>query len=760
MMPQSGLTALLLAAGFTFFGLTLGPAFAQDGAQASPVEISFLPRVASKLPVKGFVVFRATQDKIEPVKVAVASTSTLSLKLPRDRQWEVSAELPGFWVPRRSLAVGSQDQPVRLTLDLWPLGTISGLVKVKEKGAPLPKQILVKTLAVPSFLKRPSVPKGALDCPVDAKGAWSCSLPAASFDLVISAPGSAPSYRWGVQVPAGKTLSLGTIELKRGASVAGWVAVEEGRIEPRRCIARLALLASGGGTLQSSAELGRTALQREVREDGFFQFTGLAPGNYNLEAQQPGYPAARSLAIRVDPGVETFLPDPLVLRHALDLQFEIRPALDWLDRPWRAQVFKLGERPPIPLVFEGRADEEGRLVVPGQSSGRFRVSLQDSLGNRLYSGEHLVDSAAGAPQLIEVRFVTLSGKIRLGEEPLDAVLWFGGRSGATSIKMEADAGGRFHGVLPHEGPWRIEVEAKKPAFSTWTQGEVQANRAGKASLDIILPDTRLFGRVVDEQEKPVPAADISVRGERLDLHEVADSAGAFEVIGLPEGGVWLAAEAASRVSDRVSANLVEGRAVGPVELKLRQTKRLNGLVSSSLGPVAGARVMILARTPDGGGAVAMTDTEGAFQVNLPQAASRIAAIASAPGFALRAFDAAADDKPLLLQVTEDKGNLEVALPLTREDLLRKNFVLVAFQNGLPIPTSVLSQWASDHGWSRDSVDSTLRVPDVAPGEYRVCFVPRALEMLVAWSSVPEGASCDSGILASGATLSLKPGRPG
>ena len=760
MRSQHGPAAFLLAAGLTLFGVTLGRVSAQDGAQVSQVEVAFLPRVASTLPVKGFVVFRSGQDKSEPIRVLVSSSSTLSLKLPRGLQWEVSAELPGFWVPRQSLAVGSPDQPSRLTLDLWPMGTISGTVKFKERGTPLPKQILVKTLAVPSFLKRPSVPKGALDCPVDAKGAWSCSLPATSFDLVISAAGSAPAYRWHVQVPAGKTLSLGTIELKRGASVAGWVAVEEGRIEPRRCVARLAFLTSGGATLQSSAELGRTALQQEVREDGFFQFIGLAPGNYTLEAQQPGYPAARSVAIRVDPGVETFPPDPLVLRHALDLQFEIRPALDWLDRPWRAQVFKLGERPPIPLVFEGRADEEGRLVVPGQSSGRFRVSLQDSLGNRLYSGEHSVESAGGASQSIEVRFVTLSGKIRLGTEPLDAVLWFGGRSGTTSIKMEADAGGRFHGVLPHEGPWRIEVDAKNPVFSTWTQGEVRANGAGKASLDIVLPDTRIFGRVVDEQEKPVPAADVSVRAESLDLPATADPAGDFEVRGLPEGGIWLGAEAASRISDRVSATLVEGRAVGPVELKLHQTKRLNGLVLSSLGPIVGSRVMILARTPDGGGAVAMTDTDGAFQVDLPQTTSRIAAIASAPGFALRAFDATADAKSLLLQVTEDKGNLEVVLPLTREDLLRKNLILVVFQNGLPIPTAVLSQWASDHGLSRDSVDPTWRVPDVAPGEYRVCFVPRALEVLVYWSGMPQGASCDSGFLSPGATLSLKPGRPG
>ncbi len=49
-----------------------------------------------------------------------------------------------------------------------PLGRSSGFVKIKEKGIPLPKQILVRTLAVPAFLKRPAVPKGAMDCPVDA----------------------------------------------------------------------------------------------------------------------------------------------------------------------------------------------------------------------------------------------------------------------------------------------------------------------------------------------------------------------------------------------------------------------------------------------------------------------------------------------------------------------------------------------------------------------------------------------------------------
>jgi hypothetical protein len=689
----------------------------------------------------------------------VTSPADLALTLPASSRWEISAEIPGFWVARKDVTVGPPDQPSRLALDLWPLGSISGVVKFKEKGIPLPKKVLVKTLAVPSFLKRPVTPKGAIDCPVDSKGAWSCSLPATAYDLVISAEGSTPAYRWGVQIPAGKTLSLGTIELARGASVAGWVAVEEGRIEPQRCIARLELAVAGGVSLQAVSQLQRTSVEREVGKDGFFQFPGLAPGAYVLEVRQPGYPAVRSMPIRVDPGAETLLREPLILQRPLAFQMEIRPPLDWLGRPWHAQVVKLGEHPPLPIVFDGKANEEGHFAVPGQAAGRFRVSLLDSLGNKLYSREHMLDAASG-PQPIEVHFVTVEGKIHLGTEPLAATLWFDGHSGANAIKMEADNEGKFHGVLPREGVWRVEAQAAMPGFPTWTRVDVQASRSGKATLDIALPDTRIFGRVVDEQGKPVSGADVSLRGESLDLLTVSDSAGNFEARGLPQGSVWLAAEASSQMSDLVLATLAEGREAGPLELHLHQTRKLTGAVTSPRGPVAGSRVLVLARMPGGGGASATTSTDGAFQMDLPQAASRLVAVASAPGFALRAFDAQAGDKPLLLSLTEDHGSLEITLPLTGDELLRDDLFLAVFQNGLPIPSAALGQWLHDHGQALDDATRTLRVPEVAPGDYRVCLLPRQLEPLLLWSSMPEGAGCASGFLAPGATLSLKPGRPG
>lgn len=120
------------------------------------------------------------------------------------------------------LALGASGTTVLNPIGLWPLGRIAGSVKVTEKGERLPKKLVVTTLP-----PRPPAPKdapqGALDCPVDDKGKWQCPpLPGTTFDLVLSAEGFIPQYRWETKVLAGKTTDLGAVKLERGASVAGW----------------------------------------------------------------------------------------------------------------------------------------------------------------------------------------------------------------------------------------------------------------------------------------------------------------------------------------------------------------------------------------------------------------------------------------------------------------------------------------------------------------------------------------------------------
>lgn len=719
-----------------------------------PVEITFVQKSASSLPVKGRVVLRSVEEGREPVTADVASLAPVRLELPADTEWEVSTDLPGYWSPRRNLKVGSSEQASRLSLDLWPMGSVSGVVKVKGKGLALPKLVLVKTLAAPSYLKRPPAPPGVLSCPVDKKGFWSCALPATKFDLVITAEGFTPHYRWGVEVPAGRTLSLGTVELEKGASVAAWVAVEDGAIEPGKCTARLSPLLAGNTEIGRVSDLQRTAVEREVRKDGFVQLTGLAPGSYVLEVSQPGYPPAKASPVVVKPGAETFLRDLLILKRPLDISFEISPAVDWLGRPWRALVLRDDPTMRVsPVLFEGAANSEGLFTVRDQSPGRFRVSVQDSLGNRLYS-DSLDVEAASAAQRIEIKLIDLEGSLRLGDEPLAATLWFDGRSMAGSIRMESDTEGSFHGVLPREGVWRIEIESQEPALRTWTRAKVQAGRSGRATLTLDLPDARVFGRVVDERGQPIPEAQVVLIAEGIDpVMAVTGADATFDVRALPEGTAWLAAESKDRVSGRTLITLVEDRAIGPIELRVRPLKELTGTVSSNQGPVPGARVMLLSY-PSGAGDAATADDAGGFRVKIPESATRLVAIVSAPGFALRAFPASADGAPLALTVSEAGGDLEVTLPWDPEEFLERGRVLVFFQNGLPLPANIPSQWAYDHGQPREIKGRTFRIPNVAPGDYRVCLTAQGNPMDVV---LAEADSCDAGTLNPGATLMLRPG---
>src|SRR4051794_11187415 len=120
----------LIVAFLVSSGLWSRPALAQGEVPRAPVEISFAFRTPSKLPVKGSLLLRPEENG-ETLRLAISSPELLSLTLPAGSKWEVSADLPGFWVRRKPLVVGPSDQPSRLSLDLWPLGTISGVVRVK-----------------------------------------------------------------------------------------------------------------------------------------------------------------------------------------------------------------------------------------------------------------------------------------------------------------------------------------------------------------------------------------------------------------------------------------------------------------------------------------------------------------------------------------------------------------------------------------------------------------------------------------------------
>lgn len=56
------------------------------------------------------------------------------------------------------------------------------------------------------------------------------------------------------------------------------------------------------------------------------------------------------------------------------------------------------------------------------------------------------------------------GRVTLGDDPLAATLWFGGRSGVRRIRFDSDEKGRFDGWLPEEGTWPVDLVSEEGVF--------------------------------------------------------------------------------------------------------------------------------------------------------------------------------------------------------------------------------------------------------------------------------------------------------
>jgi hypothetical protein len=732
-------------------------------ACTSLVRFELQPKAPITAKLQGKLVLRPVEGKQEPINLEARLGAPVITELPCSSKWEATPTFPDIWGPRVSVVAGAAGETAVSLVTLWPLGKISGSLTpaTKEEERP-PKALSIATLAPRTPAQR-DVPKGVLDCPVDKQRTWQCPpLPAATFDLVLSADGFIPQYRWGIKILPGKTTDLGTVELKRGASVAGWAEVEGGAIATG-CLARLTPLLAEGSGAQISEKIRSTTHEAPVRKDGFFQLVGVAPGNYSLEIRQPGFAPAVVYPIEVWPRLETFLRAPVTLKRPLQLELAISPALDWLSQPWKVLVFRSSDASASSdSVYNGAADSQGLVTIPGQAPGRFRVIVADSLGNQLYYHEVSVTGPADASQSIDLKLLTVRGTITLGKEPLAATLWFGGRHGATAVKMESDRDGKFHGILPNDGWWVVDVAASDPRFETQTKVKVETDGQDRARADLTLPATRVFGKVVDDSGRPVPAATFDLGTDDEVVSTDTDDSGSFEVRGVASGMAYAAAIRSSAqgtwTSDRVALFIGEDAEVGPLELRMHKNKPLTGTVQSARGPVPGAGVSVIPLRPTMiFGDSARSDLDGSFTAQVPASTEVADVIVSPPGYALRAFAVPIGEEGVqVLTVSEDGGNLEILFPEKPKDAEKDAISLWIFQNGLPLPTYLLHQWNAGHGMAAITAQGKkLTVPQLSPGEYRACLVAQAA--IVPWEATgftAPLAKCVAGQLSAGGTLQL------
>ena len=724
------------------------PALVPSISETVTVSFVLAPEGGGDLPSGGVLRLEpADGTSGPPVEVQVKGPEVV-VGLAPESTWRLTARVPGFWAPEGALRVGAVGR--RVPVKLLPTGELRGRLVLPQSAGALPDHLTV-SLESPRANAHPrKVGGGRFICPVEKEGSWRCELPAALLDLVARVEGFVPIYRWDVQVVARKARDLGTTRLEPGSSVAGWTVTEDGKPLPSGVKARLVPRAACDADARLVAGFRQTADTEKLGEDGFFQFRGVAPGSYLVLVDAPGYATATLGPLEVSGAQETLLHRPAVLRSPVDLVLEVDPPRDFQEHPWRLSAFRASEESQAfdrRALFDGGVPRDGRLVLHGQAPGLYSVTLQDAEGNVFWrdTGWH-VDTAEDAVRRIEIPWISVRGDVTLGDEPLPAKLWFGGRMESRRIAIDSDEEGHYEGILPEEGDWWVQVESKEEKVKSGLWVKVSADDKGVATADLSLPDTEVSGVVVGPDNRPASHASLSIDDSQGgSLTSSAGDDGRFRIRGLPPGEIQIVASggAAPQASSAlVGATLEDGRVTGPIVLRLVEARSIEGRVLAGGAPVAGAAIEAM---PEGGGIgdTAGTDVTGRFSLDL-RADARFVDLEVAPprgGLTAARVDVSSR-APVVIDTGTDPGTVRLLLPEKRSKGAHP--VLLLFQDEIPVSVQTLFGWLRSNGMPQGLEDAQqLMLPRMAPGAYRVCFGESSGD-----------TPCASGYLSPGGTLDL------
>lgn len=637
---------------------------------------------------------------------------------------------------------------------------------VVSRDAPLAAETLRLERRDPlGTLSRSGSPTGRFPCQLArVNGRFSCSLPPGVGDLAFRLDGHAPRYLWDVEISEDEPLDVGRLHFTPGASLAGWTALEDEDLVAGQGTARLEPLAGPGGTVTERRRLDNAAVETKIGERGFFQLDDLGPGTYRLTLRYPGKAPVVVQPVRLEEGSETRVREVVVFQPTFPLTLRLDPPVDWRNQPWAVRVFEspAGGSRRSDAIFEGTASEEGAVRMDGQAPGSYWIQVQDSVGNMFFLDPALqIASAEDGEQLVVLDLIAIEGRASLGgDEPFVGTLWFGGRRGAPGVEVETDDDGEFAAVLPREGRWKVELDgvAEIDGEPEALETEIAVDIRGGETVDLEIPDTSVFGWVVDGEGTPVEGATVSWLTDTASFRTESRGDGSFRLLGLDSGTARIDATVSSQAEGRRTSaaemvELVEDRDTGPVELVLLDNTELTGVVRSSFGPVAGAQVMIgTTSTATDATDVTQTDLEGNFTVRVPEGFDSFRAVVAPPGHGLDVFEVQKSAGEVVLDVERGSGTLSAVVGPPGE-LRDRNRIVVLLKGEHPIPSSILTGWAAAQG-VRGYEDGRLYVPGLAPGEYTLCVGAVEALLLGGLDAWIDAARCDSGTLIPGDTLRL------
>jgi hypothetical protein len=656
-----------------------------------------------------------------------------------------------YWAADQILPRGALEEPVEVLLRRR--GALTGLF-TPTGDEPLPEHVVVRfqptvTPACASCAAPEDV-RGEVRCPLNG-GEWQCSLPEGALDLRLEVPGFIPHYLFDRVIDPGEALVLGSLPLAVGASVVGRVEDLTGQgapgvtvtVDPER----------GGGPARPNAPRLDLAIQRVTTDArGFFQVAGLPPGSYRLQGERlqgkQGILRSASTVLTVQERQEAELTAPLVLAPPLDFAIQVAPPQDPHEAPW--SVLLIAQ--PSGATATGSVDAEGSWTARGLEGGEYLLLVQDSQGARFHSEAVEIDGQA-LGVVIDLEVVPVEGEVTLGEDPLSAQLFFGGRSGRTSIPLTTDEAGRFAGLLPRSGDWAVDVVSVDPPIQRRLAAVPVPEPQGDAParIQIALPDTRLDGTVVDETGSPVRGAMVLIApmDQKEQLSPVRTGAdGGFHLQGFAPGRFRLEAHDLGTTPKRSSApqevEILEDLDPPPLRLVLNAGLRLEGKVHAATGAgIAGAEILAQPLQGSGFGATlmarALSDPGGGFTLDLPHGTDALEVTVLAPGFLFHRAR---------IPIPPGQTGRVLGIPLVQEGAGEIHLVgfdparrgqLYFQRDGLPWDLPTLLRWARLHGVAAS--ETVVRIPQMPPGEYALCTL--------------DGETCEAQILPAHGTIQFQ-----
>lgn len=729
-------------------------------APAGALGLSVSVTDAAGRPVPGLVLLVETEAGASggPSRVVArgttSETGSASLLVPQESRGVLRIESSKWWAAVYPLDGAADSETVRLQVE--PAGILTGALS-NPRGAAPPGQVLAKFQFAGPRAETGARGQTEVRCDLEA-ATFRCVLPARVLDLELRVPGFASHFFWEKRIEVDRGISVGSLTLRPGGSVVGWVATESGVPDPKACEIRLASVSDTRKTSARQEEMNRFR-GASTRPDsrGFFTIEGLTPGDYRLEVEQVGFGSETAYPVPVVGTGQTRLPNPIVLRRPFEAEILISPELDPSGQPWfvslaRATVPAGSVSPSV----AGQADFVGRFVAKGLAPGTYLVKVEASSGAAFYGRDVELDPSS--PVLpIDLEFARVRGRLLVDDRPTRGTLDFGGKHRVPRVRAEADESGQFEAVLPRWGDWRVDVEIASLEIETEEQVEIaKPLRKPFAEVEISIQDGRVRGLVETRDGEPVAGARVRVDAAKT-IWRTTDESGRFEVRGLPSRPVQLKAFTREARSRPRTVEVGTSRESEEVTLVLEPTDLFGGIVTSELGPVPGASVTAWVAGLSGLEPMeaAASDAQGHFELQMTRGGTAVELVVFSPGFALFAGRFDLDGPmPAVILLENDSGDVEVSGGWNDSRLRSSGIRPYLFFDGVPVPLGLLARWTELNGRNPYSSQDTLRIPRLPPGPYRLCGLPLTQLLLHGPLAASSGVECSSGTLGLGGILAL------